>query len=581
MVIVFLSVSAIAQTVNSSQVSRPGCLNRCGNLTVPYPFGIGIGSGCALDPGFEILCDTNNSNPPRPVLNSGWGGPPISIYDISDTQIRIPSPSVFHSCNGSNLSWSLSLLKYNHYSRSPENQITILGCDQTLLITDETNTTATTNCTSRCTGNNASQIITPDNGTCSGIGCCQLALPKGVNKVYNITMISAALNRTNAGSCGHAFLGETSGFRFLGAADLSNGDIDRRVRDSVTVALDWAIGDLNCQRARNASGYACKENSHCVDSHTGFGGYRCSCDHGYQGNPYLGCVEGIGNLSCKEAQNSSGYACKANSHCVDSDTGKGGYMCRCDDGYEGNPYISPGCTDVDECKDPKKNTCELECINIPGSFKCKCLEGYYSDDSKDDRKCLLMNKKSDSWLKFFLGIGLGVLAMVAIATSLCYIIKKKNRAKMRLKFFEQNGGFLLKQRITSSEGDDDSADVTKIYSAKELREATNNYAQDMILGREEDRNLSAFFVRSVNENRLFQILAPRLVIEGTLDQLQRIAELVKRCLQLKGEDRPKMKEVASELESIRMYTKHSWEERSCFVSEEDEPSDLYAVPISP
>ncbi|XP_031102187.1 wall-associated receptor kinase 2-like [Ipomoea triloba] len=777
--IVFLSASAIAQIINSSQVGRSGCPTWCGNLTVPYPFGIGIGSGCALDPGFEILCDTNNSNPPRPVLNSGWGGPPISIYDISDTQIRIPSPSVFHSCNGSNLSWSLSLLKYNHYSRSPENQITILGCDKTLLITDETNTTATTNCTSRCTGN-ASQIM-PNNGTCSGIGCCQLALPKGVNKVYNITMISAALNHTNAGSCGHAFLGETSGFRFLGAADLSKGDIDQRVRDSVTVALDWAIGDLNCKEAQRITEYACKGNSHCVDSDTGFGGYRCSCDQGYQGNPYLGCIEGIGNLSCKEAQNSSGYACKANSHCVDSDTGKGGYMCRCDDGYEGNPYISPGCTDVDECKDPKKNTCELECINIPGSFKCNCLEGYYSDDKKDDRRCLLVNKKSDSWLKFFLGIGLGVLAMVAIATSLCYIIKKKNRAKMRLKFFEQNGGFLLKQRITSSEGDDDSADVTKIYSAKELREATNNYAQDMILGRggngvvfkgilpnmlevaikrsktvddtqveqfinevvilsrinhryvvkflgccleaevpllvyeyisngtlhhhihrqagasdwlswenrlriaieaagalaylhsaasmpiihrdvksanilidenytakisdfgasrlvpldqthlatlvqgtlgyldpeyfqtsrlteksdvysfgvvlaellterkpvspnmsaEEDRNLSAFFVRSVNENRLFQILAPRLVIEGTLDQLQRIAELVKRCLQLKGEDRPKMKEVASELESIRMYTKHSWEERSCFVSEEDEPSDLYAVPISP
>ncbi|XP_019187487.1 PREDICTED: wall-associated receptor kinase 2-like [Ipomoea nil] len=785
-VVVFLSASAIAQTTNSSQVGRPGCPTRCGNLTVPYPFGIGIGSGCALDPGFEILCDTNNSNPPRPVLNSGWGGPPIPIHDISDTQIRVPSPRVFHRCNDSNgalirrspnLSWSLGLLKYNHYSRSPENKITILGCDQTLVITDETNATATTKCTSRCTGN-ASQIM-PENGTCSGFGCCQLPLPKGVNKVYNITMITNAGSGSSFNTCGHAFLGETGGFRFLGATDLSNADIDQRVHDSVTVALDWAIGNLSCKRAHNASGYACKENSHCVDSDTGFGGYRCSCDYGYQGNPYLGCIEGIGNLSCKEAQNKSGYACQANSHCIDSDTGKGGYMCRCDDGYEGNPYLSPGCTDVDECKDPEKNTCELGCINIPGSFNCSCLDGYYSGDGQ---RCLLMNKKSDfPWLKFFLGIGLGVLAMVAIATSLCYVIKKKNRAKMRLKFFEQNGGFLLKQRITSSEGDNDGADVTKIYSAKELREATNNYAQDMILGRggngtvfkgilpnmlevaikrsktvddtqveqfinevvilsrinhryivkflgccleaevpllvyeyisngtlyhhihrqggasdwlswenrlriaieaagalaylhsaasmpiihrdvkssnilidenytakvsdfgasrlvpldrthlatlvqgtlgyldpeyfqtswlteksdvysfgvvlaellterkpvspnmsaEEDRNLSAYFVRSVNENRLFQILVPRLVIEGTLDQFERMAILVKRCLQLKGEDRPKMKEVASELESIRMSAKHSWEEPSCYVHEEDEPSDLYAVPISP
>lgn len=52
----------------------------------------------------------------------------------------------------------------------------------------------------------------------------------------------------------------------------------------------------------------------------------------------------IGNLNCKEAQNSSGYACQANSHCVDSETRLGGYRCRCNDGYEGNPYLSPGCT---------------------------------------------------------------------------------------------------------------------------------------------------------------------------------------------------------------------------------------------
>nr|GME18458.1 wall-associated receptor kinase 2-like [Ipomoea batatas] len=460
-VVVFLSASGIAQTTtNFSQVGipigRPGCPTRCGNLTVPYPFGIGIGSGCALDSGFEISCDTNSN----PFLNSGWRAPtPISVYDISDTQIWIPNTNVVPSCyydsNGTlihhpNLSWSLKVENYNHYSRSPENKMITIGCDQTLLITDETNTT-TGRCTSRCT--NASQI-TPDNGTCSGNGCCQLPLPRAVNKVYNIAVRSAF------NSCGHTVIGETSRFRFLGASELSNAD--DWVVDSVTEALDWAIGgNLNCEQARNGSGYACKENSYCVDSDTGFGGYRCSCNYGYQGNPYLGCTERqIGNLSCNKVQNRSGYACQENSYCVDSGTGMGGYICRCIDGYEGNPYQSPGCTDVDECKDPEKNTCELECINIQGSFKCSCLEGYYGD-----------------------GIGLGVFALVAIATSLCYIIKKKNRAKMRLKFFEQNGGFLLKQRITSSEGDDDSADVTKIYSAKELREATNNYAQDMILGR--------------------------------------------------------------------------------------------------
>nr|GME08860.1 wall-associated receptor kinase 2-like [Ipomoea batatas] len=491
LMVVFLSGSAIAQTRSNAPIARPGCPTRCGNLTVPYPFGIGIGSECALDSGFVILCDTSLSGQAR-ALFTGWSRFGF-VYNISETQISIShSPGLATKCYDSkgalvrkppflhSTYWPLPIQRYYHCSLSPENKITTLGCDDTLVISDGTNITS--KCTSTCS--NASQV--PHNGTCSGIGCCQLPLPKGSNKLYNISMLSAS-NHTRVWSfnpCSYIFLGDTSRFRLLGASDFSNPNFTQRLVETVPVVLDWAIGDLSCKEAQNSSGYACQENSHCVDSDTGFGGYRCVCDYGYEGNPYLTQVDRpIGNLSCNEAQNRSEYACQANSHCVDSNTRKGGYLCRCDDGYEGNPYLSPGCTDIDECKNPENNTCILQCNNIPGGFKCSCLEGYYGDGRKDGQGCLLMNKKSVSWFKFFLGIGLGVLAMVAIATSLCYIIKKKNRAKMRLKFFEQNGGFLLKQRITSSEGENDGADVTKIYSAKELREATNNYAQDMILGR--------------------------------------------------------------------------------------------------
>ncbi|XP_031103978.1 putative wall-associated receptor kinase-like 16 [Ipomoea triloba] len=730
----FLSATAIAQTTKFSKaapIASPGCPSQCGNVTVPYPFGIGKGSGCAYDSGFEILCNTE-INPPRAFLTIDIL--PTIVYDISDREIRIPSAGVATHCFNSTgalvrqyySTWILSIQKYCHYSLSPANNLITVGCDDTLMISDGTNTTA--GCTSRCTG--AGQV--PDNGTCSGIGCCQSPIPNGLRKDYDVSMVSA-WNHTKAwpfNRCGHTFLGEASRFRFLGAADLSDPDFQQRVVDSVPLVLDWAIGNLRCEEAQNSSGYVCQVNSHCVDSETGLGGYRCNCNHG----------------------------------------------------YEGNPYLSPGCTDIDECANPEMNPCEQICINVQGGYNCSCLEGYYDDGKKDGQGCFLMNKKSIfPWLKFFIGIGLGIFVLVATATSLCYTIKKRNRAQLRLKFFEQNGGFLLKQKITSNDGGRDGTDVTKIYSAKELREATNNYAHDMILGRggngtvfkailpnelkvavkrsktvddsqieqfinevvilsrinhrhvvkflgccleaevpllvyeyisngtlyhhihseaggsnwlswenrlriaieaagalaylhsatsmpiihrdvkstnilidenyttkisdfgasrfvpldrthvatlvqgtlgyldpeyfqtsrlteksdvysfgvvlaellterkpvspnmsEEDRNLSSFFVRSMNENRLFQILVPRLVREGTLDQLQRIAELVKRCLQLKGEDRPKMKEVASELEYIRNSIKHCWAEPSCSaVVADDEPSDLYAVTISP
>ncbi|XP_058212209.1 wall-associated receptor kinase 17-like [Rhododendron vialii] len=74
----------------------------------------------------------------------------------------------------------------------------------------------------------------------------------------------------------------------------------------------------------------------------------------------------------------------------------------------------------------------------------------------------------------------------------------------------------------------------------------------------EERNLATYFIVSMKESRLFQILEPRLVREGTLEQLEAIAELVKRCLSLKSEERPSMKEVVVELEGLRKFKKDQW-----------------------
>ncbi|KAK6779858.1 hypothetical protein RDI58_022042 [Solanum bulbocastanum] len=48
----------IATITKGVNVTKPGCLKKCGNLTVPYPLGIGLGLGCTIDPSFEIGCNT-------------------------------------------------------------------------------------------------------------------------------------------------------------------------------------------------------------------------------------------------------------------------------------------------------------------------------------------------------------------------------------------------------------------------------------------------------------------------------------------------------------------------------------------
>ncbi|XVE84618.1 hypothetical protein DITRI_Ditri17bG0027000 [Diplodiscus trichospermus] len=69
---------------------------------------------------------------------------------------------------------------------------------------------------------------------------------------------------------------------------------------------------------------------------------------------------------------------------------------------------------------------------------------------------------------------------------------------------------------------------------------------------EEARSLASCFLHSMEENSMFDMLDCRVMKDGSENEIMAVAELAQRCLNLNGKERPTMKEVAMELELIRV-----------------------------
>jgi serine/threonine protein kinase len=94
---------------------------------------------------------------------------------------------------------------------------------------------------------------------------------------------------------------------------------------------------------------------------------------------------------------------------------------------------------------------------------------------------------------------------------------------------------------------------------------------------EEERNLASYFLSTLKQGHLFKILDDNIVSEGNSEQLVAVAMLAKKCLYVRGEDRPCMKEIAMELEGLRLSAKHSWAQNE---SNTEEMESLLSVELN-
>ncbi|MFQ6646585.1 hypothetical protein Gotur_019844 [Gossypium turneri] len=288
-----LAVFAVVVTIMATSVAaqaKPGCQSKCGNMSIPYPFG--TSNGCYISRDFFIYCDTS-FNPAKAFLSDT--GLELQVLNISldDGSLRIQyNRSVGYDCYNSSgpTSYDTSVFLHRKFSISySRNKFTAIGCDTIAYINgfsrpDSSNLVFkaknfSTGCLTFC--GDVGDVI---NGSCSGIGCCQTAIPRGMQAyLFNFSSLQSHSTVLRFNPCSYGFLVEDGVYTFS-TSDLSNIDFNKR---KYPLILDWTIGNQTCEEAKMyPKNYACKQNSACIDPESG-PGYLCKSNDGFQGNPYL------------------------------------------------------------------------------------------------------------------------------------------------------------------------------------------------------------------------------------------------------------------------------------------------------
>jgi hypothetical protein len=289
---IFLPAVATPDGASSGRsISLPGCPDKCGDVPIPYPFGVGMHCAASrLNSYFNLTCD-DTINPPRPKV--GDPGALVEITDISleHGEMRVLTP-INYICFKSNATFTKDTqgygLEFTPFLPSPSrNRFTVIGCNTLGLISGYKDTASqyVAGCYSYCEGINN----TSEGAPCAGMGCCESALPN------NLTSLEVVFEMNQSkvwhfNPCFYAMVAEVGWYNFS-QKDLVGtlGFIDGRADNGAPAIVDWAIRNGSCpEKGKDTpNDYACVSiNSHCVSANNG-PGYLCQCSKGYDGNPYL------------------------------------------------------------------------------------------------------------------------------------------------------------------------------------------------------------------------------------------------------------------------------------------------------
>ncbi|KAL0699801.1 hypothetical protein Bca4012_055923 [Brassica carinata] len=410
--------------------TKPKCPEKCGNVTLEFPFG--TTPGCYHDEDFKLTCNETTK-----LLSFNR----LDVVNVShSSQISIMVPPSFACYNKQGLLENGAAYYNNalgNFTLSDNNTLFATGCNTYAFASTNGTRKSSFGCISVCEDE---QLAT--NRECNGEGCCQNPVAAGsswyIVRTYRFTNGTSV--RPFSSPCVYAFVVEDGKFKFNDIEDGKSNLTDKGLVDysylqttKLPVVLDWSIGGETCSQVGNGS------------------------------------------------------LCSVNSICSNS-TVRIGYVCKCEPGYYGNPYLENGCKDIDECTSTThKHNCTDNriCENTNGGFQCPCKTGYNLDNSTMTCLPTEINEKPDlgstdyEWAQIFLGTTIGFLCILLLVTCIQQRMKHRKNAELRQHFFEQNGGGMLIQRLSGA--GPSNVDV-KIFTEEGMKEATSDYDDSRILG---------------------------------------------------------------------------------------------------
>jgi interleukin-1 receptor-associated kinase 1 len=262
------------------------CRQECGGLKIQYPFG--IGRGCYLNRAFEVTCDDSNG---RATIDDGRQE--LLSIDVPRGQARVAS-QVSSWCYDA-ASRSMGAKNGTTYDSTAfrvsgtDNVFTVIGCSTfALVVMDDGGDDDMPYAMGCITGCREGARSLADGPCTSTGGCCQVPIPSGSIRSFEVDF--SDFNTSSVASispCGYAMVVEKAAFVFR-RTYATTGELMGRKK--LPMVLDWVVGNQTCkdaERRNNGRASACVSvHSNCVDFKYGTG-YLCRCSDGYQGNPYI------------------------------------------------------------------------------------------------------------------------------------------------------------------------------------------------------------------------------------------------------------------------------------------------------